>query len=290
AVAETAAGRGARVLLTGELGNATLSWAGLEVFPELISQGRWREAWRLWRAWTASGEVGVRAAALTVAGAWAPTGLWGAVRRVRAGRDQSLRHSALNPDRVQAMDLATRARDAGLDLHYRLRRDGFAARMWHLGWVDPGVFRKAALAAWGVDIRDPTSDRRLVEFCLTLPAESFFRNGRPRALAREVLADRAPAAVLAERRRGYQAADWAVALSAARGEARRMLERAGRGSGAAMLDMPRLQALVERWPQPHEWGTPEATSDYRQALLRGLAVAAFLEAADGPLGPNLDSE
>ncbi|MGZ9098407.1 MAG: asparagine synthase-related protein, partial [Brevundimonas sp.] len=55
AVAETAVGGGARVLLTGELGNATLSWAGLEVFPELISQGRWREAWRLGRAWTASG-------------------------------------------------------------------------------------------------------------------------------------------------------------------------------------------------------------------------------------------
>lgn len=288
AVAETAAGRGASVLLTGELGNATLSWAGVEVFPELMSQGRWREAWSHWRAWTASGEVEVRTAVLTVAGAWLPTWLWGALRRLRAGRDESLRHSALSPDRAKAMDLPARAREAGLDLNDRLRRDGFTSRLWHLGWIDPGVFRKATLAAWGVDIRDPTADRRLVEFCLTLPAKNFFRDGRSRALAREVLADRAPADVLSERRRGYQAADWPERLTAARGDLQRALERAGRTPGGVVLDLPRMRDLAERWPQSHEWRTPEKTADYRQALLRGLAVASFLETAYDQ--PGLEAE
>jgi hypothetical protein len=56
-----------------------------------------------------------------------------------------------------------------------------------------GITRKGTLADGGIDVRDPTADRRLIEFCLSVPTEQFFRNGVPRALARAALADRVPA-------------------------------------------------------------------------------------------------
>lgn len=282
-IAEAASRREARVLLTGELGNATLSWAGMEVFPELMRQGRWGEAWRLGRAWVASGAVGPRAAIATVLAPWIPGAIWGALRRLRSGPDAMLRHSALDPGRAASMNLPSRARRAGLDLHYRLRRDGFESRLWHIGWIDPGVFRKAALAAWGLDVRDPTADRRLVEFCLTLPAEAFFLDGRPRELARRVLADRAPAEVLADARRGHQAADWAETLTAARADVGRVLATAELARGAGMLDLARLRRLTDRWPEGGEWDNPETSGDYRQALLRGLSALAFLSRVKGDL-------
>jgi asparagine synthase (glutamine-hydrolysing) len=277
-VAEAAA-RKTRVLLTGELGNTTVSWAGTEVFPELMRQGRWGQAWRLARAWVASGAVGPRAAIIMVVAPWVPGVVWRALRHLRSGPGATLRHSALEP--VRAASMPSRARRAKVDLHYQPRRDGFESRLWHIGRTDPGVFRKATLAAWGVDVRDPTADRRLVEFCLTLPAESFFLDGRPRELARRVLADRAPAEVLAEPRRGYQAADWAETLTSARHEVRRILSTSDVGRGAEMLDLARLRQLAGHWPQGREWDSPEAALDYRQALPRGLSALVFLRRAAG---------
>ena len=36
-----------------------------------------------------------------------------------------------------------------------------------------GNYNKGTLAGWGIDVRDPTADRRLVEFCLTVPLETI---------------------------------------------------------------------------------------------------------------------
>lgn len=43
---------------------------------------------------------------------------------------------------------------------------------------DPGPLNAAANAVYGVDRRDPTSDRRALAFCLSLSEDRYLRNGR----------------------------------------------------------------------------------------------------------------
>jgi asparagine synthase (glutamine-hydrolysing) len=82
--------------------------------------------------------------------------------------------------------------------------------------MDQGNYNKGVLGGWGVDMRDPSADRRLVEFCLSVPPEQFLAGGVPRSLARRAFADRLPPEVLRERRKGYQAADWFEGMSVSR--------------------------------------------------------------------------
>src|SRR5439155_11182972 len=120
------------------------------------------------------------------------------------------KYSAIRPARLTELDLASRARARahGGDFTFRPWRDGIALRLASINWIDPGNYNKGTLGGWGIDVRDPTADRRLIEFCLSVPTEQFFRGGVLRALGRDALADRVPPEVLNETRRGLQAADW----------------------------------------------------------------------------------
>jgi asparagine synthase (glutamine-hydrolysing) len=135
-----------------------------------------------------------------------------------------------------------------------------------------GITRKGTLADGGIDVRDPTADRRLIEFCLSVPTEQFFRNGVPRALARAALADRVPAEVLNERRRGLQAVDWHEGMTAARSQ---ILEEIARleqnGPAVRALDLPHMRRLAENWPA-QGWHREDIVEQYRLALLRGISV------------------
>ena len=90
-------------------------------------------------------------------------------------------YSAINSSRAER--LREEARAAGLDFTYRPRRDPVGTRLWVMGRVDLGSYYKGALAGWGIDQRDPTADRDLVELCLSIPLRALPRR-RPRPGAR----------------------------------------------------------------------------------------------------------
>src|SRR5690606_34827797 len=99
---------------------------------------------------------------------------------------------------AQSLDLVRRARARGHDPGFRPHRDGWRMRMMALSLTDIGAWNKGMLAGWGIDQRDPTADRRLIEFCLSVPPREYLRGGRTRSLARRALADRLPAELLDE--------------------------------------------------------------------------------------------
>ena len=122
-------------------------------------------------------------------------------------------------------------------------------RLWVMQRGDTGNINKGTLAGWGIDRRDPMADKRLVEYCLSIPTDQYLSNGVPRSLAKRALADRLPQAVLNERRKGYQAADWHEGLTAARADITAELDRLAVFSPAAkLLDIERMKRLVENWP------------------------------------------
>lgn len=282
AINDAARERGLVVLLTGGMGNITLSYTGDELLPELIRQGRllrWMHEARGLHENQSVRWVSVLARSL---GPWFPAWLWRLARRINGASDHDLfTYTMLRPSRVDELGLRERAKARDQDLAYRPRKDGFMARMWMLARGDRGSWQKGVLAGWGLDVRDPTADRRLVEFCLSVPTDQFMRDGVPRALARLALADRLPAEVLNAPLKGYQAADWHEGLSASRVEVAAEVERlAACGSASAALATERMRQLVSDWPHAG-WNSHEVMEPYRLGLLRGISAGHFLRRAAG---------
>jgi asparagine synthase (glutamine-hydrolysing) len=213
-------------------------------------------------------------------GPWLPEPLWNAARRIGRGWRWDIgEYAAINPERRRSLDLDRRARENGFNLSYRPPRNGFDTRLWCLRRVDWGNNNKGVLGGWGIDMRDPTGDRRLVEFCLSLPAAAYMQGGMPRSLARAALSDRLPERVLGERDRGFQSIDWHEDMTASRDGLREEIERLEQvPAAAAALDLPRMRRLVEDWPT-EGWNTQRTQAVYRMALQRGIASGHFLRKA-----------
>lgn len=272
--------RGVNVLLTGALGNCSLSYEGWQLLPELAARGRWLRLAQEGRALVKAGRASWPGVVAAGFGPWIPDGPWRALKRLgQAFQGDVDDYSALNPARRRALDMDARASERGLDFLYRPRRNAVEYRLWVLGRVDLGNSNKGVLGGWGVDLRDPTADRRLLEFCLSLPTEAFLADGVPRALARGALADRLPTAVLGEHRRGKQAADWHEGFTASRDRVREEVERLEEVPAAATaLDLARMRRLIDEWPT-EGWDTAPVESAYRLALLRGVTSGYFLRKA-----------
>jgi asparagine synthase (glutamine-hydrolysing) len=269
------------VMLVGSMGNMTFSYTGAELMPELLRAGR-LVAWT--RAALAMRRRGARwrGVAATSFGPWAPPALWRLANRLNGSSERRLDdYAMLKTGQPWETRLSERARERGLDLSYRPWANGRAMRLWVMRRGDRGAAQKGALAGWGIDVRDPTSDRRLVEFCLAVPTDQFLRDGQPRALARRALADRLPAAVLEASGKGYQAADWHEGLGADRAGLAEEIERMeASGVASGLIATERMRRLMEDWPQSG-WERHAVTEPYRLAMLRGVSAGHFLRRAAG---------
>ena len=269
------------VMLTGQMGNMTISYSGMELLAELLRAGRWAELFRVGGALTARKEMRWRGVVAGSVGAYVPPRLWRLVSKLWDRDFNLLEYTAIRPDRLDEMNLPELAKERSVDFAYRPRRNGFETRIWVMGRVSLGNYNKGILAGWGVDQRDPTADRRLVEYCLGVPMHAFLSHGEPRALGRRALADRLPHAVLNERRKGYQAADWHEGLTAARAEIEAEVSRLAEcGPAAQTLDLGRLRVLLDNWPE-RGWERNGVLNAYRFALLRGVSAGHFLRRASG---------
>ncbi|NML05425.1 asparagine synthetase B [Sphingomonas sp. G-3-2-10] len=273
-----AAERKLRVVLHGTMGNLSISYDGIHLFGELAAKRRFLRLFREGRAlvkakrgrWT-----GVLAQAF---GEKIPRRLWVALRRWREGATIDIgTYTAIRPDRLAAM--IERGAERGFDTAMRRRADGVAARLRTLHRIDMGNNGKGWIAGWGIDMRDPTADRRLIEYCLRVPTEQFLVKGEFRAMARRAFADRIPARVIAERRKGRQVIDWHEGLSGARARLREEIDRLEQVPEAvAALDLDRMRRLVDAWPEDG-WESQQAAVDYRFALLRGVVSGQFMRKA-----------
>ncbi|OPJ62715.1 asparagine synthase-related protein [Clostridium oryzae] len=78
----------------------------------------------------------------------------------------------------------------------------------HIGTIETRISLANKIA-----IRDPSRDKRVIEFCLSLPSEQFVRNGEQRLLIRRALKGIIPDKIrLNTARRGIQSADWVQRL------------------------------------------------------------------------------
>ena len=277
-----AAGR--RAVLTGEGGNLSFSLSGHERLAELLGAGRPRALWRAAGA-PVRGRVGATRLLLGRAALpWLPPPLQRAVLRCVRGRRQRMPppFGAVHPGYARATRLVERIRAQGGWPYRPLARSCAEAQLQgHTSAMrqsDARAVKRALATLHGVALREPLNDRRLVEWCLGLPAEAFFDRGRPRLLARRVLRGRVPRALFSAPR-GLQAADWHLRLTRALPGIRATLDDwRGDPEVAGRIDLDRLSRLLDTWPAE----TPRGVRDHpefplaRVGLGHALAAGTFI--------------
>ena len=265
AVLDAARARGISVMLTGEVGNLTISAGGLSTLAQFIRRGRLLRWWREARGIAGTGP-NWRGVLATSLGPWIPGSIWRTL--VASHVLGEANGSRLIRPPLRALIQGRAARQSRI-----LRGPGHDRELrWKLiSEHQPANFRKGILARWGIDERDPTSDRRLAEFCFSLPPELFLSRGVTRRLARVGLADRLPRAVI-EAARGYQYADWYGQIDQPR--LRRALVKLEAGPAASLLDFDALRDRVASWPQS-DWNSMENIGEFRVSFLMALSAASF---------------
>ncbi len=277
AIHSAARASGSKVIFKASAGNLTISYAGLEWLPQLLANGRLltltKVGFGLARAGMPLKSLGAHAL-----GPFIPAGTWRLLQGIRGKVEDMWGMSAVS--RKHAAELESKGKQRGLDLADRPRRDPFEARLRALRHADGGNAYKGVLAEWGLSVRDPTADRRVIEYCLAVPNEEFVRDGVPRALARRSFADRLPPEVAGLRLRGHQSADWYEALDRARPEIQDEIAAISRCAEAAeALDLDWLEETLASWPS--DWSGDTIRDRYRLGLLRGISAGHFMRKVKG---------
>lgn len=264
---------GARVLLTGAIGNFTISSAPATLLADYLRAGRWG-------AWLRESVGAIRDRRARLRGVlassfepWIPRPLWSQLERFSS---MTQPRAALPVGPLWERQLAD---EITADDDARRTSDFYTETLASVRDLDTAEYRKGVLARWGVEERDPTADQRIVEFMMSLPLDMFLKNGTRRPLARAALADRVPEVVLAEKKKGYQASDWHQGLTADLPAVRALAERIAADPVAAeVVDVALVRRLLDNWPTGG-WTDPLVTARYRSALLLALSAGHFLVAA-----------
>jgi len=129
-------------------------------------------------------------------------------------------------------------------------------------------------SGFGIDVRDPTCDKRLMEFCLSIPDDQYVRNGRDRWLIRRAMKDIMPSIVLDEKRRGRQAADVGRRVLVHYEETETTLQQIEKSPLAGRyLDLPLMRRTLSLARKNLD---AKATGDLGTIFLRGLMAGRFL--------------
>jgi len=270
---------GIRVLLSGHKGNGTISYSGVRALRDDLAQLHVARVAREVTALARAGRTGRREvfrdevllpllppAVATRLDQWSG-------RRVPSLLDATV--SAINPQFAQAMDVERRAHATHRD-HAGARHLGaLAQRVTMLtGGIDTYDAYSGYRARYGVETRDPTADRRVVEFCFGIPSAQYLRDGVDRWLVRRAMAGRLPDQIRTRTTIGGQGADWVEWLPALRPWIERELrELAQHETARECLDLDRMQSLVQHWPSPLQ---RTHFRMYNLLLLRGLMMGCFI--------------
>jgi asparagine synthase (glutamine-hydrolysing) len=277
------------VLLLSEWGNFTFSDKGTWGFVEYFLNGRWRQLWRSLAALPDSeGSMLKRFLARSIV-PLLPNRLWRLLRRVVLPKDE------LALELMQPLSRQYRS-ESGAD--ERLRASGHQFERYqpwnrrHAQQLlfqnfdgEPDEIYQAFEQMYGVAQRDPTAYRPFVEFCFGLPVELFMRDGQMRWLAKEMSKGIMPEEQRANCFNGRWDADWHVRIGRRRTEYLAELDRLGRDERlAGMLDLPRLRAVLEDWPDQTETD-PQKYMTREFAVPRALLAARFINYVEGRNAP-----
>jgi asparagine synthase (glutamine-hydrolysing) len=280
-LATAARSAGHDVMLSGDMGNFTISNNGWSLFPELLRTGRWC---RLFQEIKASGHRRKRVIRTFTIAPFIPTPLFRRYKEWRrAGLPPWHSFSAIHPEFATKSGVIERAAREHLPFDAPPPRDGRLALIdsFHCFSETADWFAKLR-ATYGIDTRTPAFDRRLVEFCVGIPEDQYLRKGCDRWLIRRAMKGRLPDSVLTSKKRGAQAADWFPRLTRERESVAAELRRLAESPDvASIIDLPRLTAILDNWPDCEPPVYSDESSPLAWSLPQALGAACFIENVAG---------
>jgi asparagine synthase (glutamine-hydrolysing) len=274
--------RGIGVMLSGVSGNATISWETHAILGYFFRRLRWGKLLKTTLSLRDHGDISFRAAIRASLGGFMPE--WGKRKLIPDSNLKALYSPLINPELARSYDLQARI----FENHYFDASDLVVERSRLFEFADFGPINAATEAVTGVSVRDPTGDKRIYDFCFSIPPEQYVAGGESRSLARRAMKGRLPESVLNCYKVGLQAADWYLtvgeALPALRNEAALMEQ-----SPAARhtLDLPRLHDLLDTWPDSG-FEKKEISYVWDLALSRAIGMGHFLRTHDPAVTGGVD--
>jgi asparagine synthase (glutamine-hydrolysing) len=254
---ETASAQGCPVLLTGQLGNAGISWKG-DVFSQPLPYQIRKLGLTGWTERRAQQML--------------PCSIVRAIRGLK--RHKRWERTAIRPDFAADLHLFERWQSDPMEAPYL---PPLTARFHILkpGRSLAGDLHAGFGATAGISVSDPTADPRVLEYCLSVPDRIFIdpETGTDRWLIRAAMKDRLPDTVRLNRKRGIQAADLVPRLRACRDEVEEALDECARGQAAEFIDVPHMRRV---W---HRIETEDNSEVFRLAitiLTRGIMAGLFV--------------
>lgn len=262
AIRDQARADGATAVLTGEMGNLSLNAGGLPALAVLIAQRRLASAWREARLLARAGTIRWRGAAAAVLSGHVPGTLLQWFGERLAGGPPARPETFL------------RERGTGDRRAERLPADAYEARLAMIRETESGVHRILSERHWNLIEADPTADRALIEWSLTLPPEAFLKNGELRPMARRALQGWLPDPVLNSHLRGLQSADWYQMTSAA--DCRHVLAEIREHQPVReFLDIAALDRAISEWPSS-DWNSAAHYARFRVGVVGALCTGLFI--------------
>ncbi|PKN92372.1 MAG: asparagine synthetase B [Chloroflexi bacterium HGW-Chloroflexi-6] len=267
---ESAKSKGLGALLTGQWGNATVSWNGWWGSISLSTLIRQRNLKQIIK--------------YKILAPFVPASVFDYYQMFRSRRNEEpwSDYSAINPAFARRINLLERMHSSGHDPTYRhFSRSSHEAR---IGFLTPGKYVLDALyaeigAAYDCEVRDPTVDKRLIEYCVGIPDNFYITdNQSTRLIIRRAMEGYLPDEVRLNKRRGLQAADLGYRLLADAQNMETSLALLNNFIQAqTYLDTDKMQVIWKKLQQQVDF---RVTMDSMTILLRGLMAGLFLYNGD----------
>lgn len=220
--AEEAERQGIHTIMTGQIGNFTISWGGPAAkkvsFPRRINRHlrRYHQSWFEWTMGRRTNKP------------------WG---HISAIHEKLSRQTNLLP-RYKEKNLSNASSHAD-DIRVLLFKRG-------LLMIGSGL-HTAIRCVYDVEHWDPTADKRIVEFCLRIPYDIFQQGKRSRLLVRDGLREIVPQMICDRTTQGMQSADWYKKLDRQKSEIQQILKSWGNTLIADYIDVEQLLKKLKDW-------------------------------------------
>lgn len=278
-ILKTSSDMGVGVILNGQLGNFTVSWGSyMPYFLHLLKKLRFISFFREVAAYCRTEEISPLSYHRSILHQLLPLSLVRYIYQMHGGEDSVYLSSPINMKFYQAMRESKRQNAFGVDPIYLKFADSYHQR---LKLLNPAIFShigavQAKLSmAYGVEQRDPTADKRLIEFCLNLPEKLWLRGDMQRGLIRSAMKGIIPDKLrLNLKYRGRQSADWVQRIIPDWDKARAEISKIGASSlEKKYLDIPRIREFLKK---NHDLDYRDDGVHGLRLLLRALIFSRFL--------------
>ena len=159
---------------------------------------------------------------------------------------------------------------------FNKNKNGQSLRM---NLIRPGQHRAGGTkyqmsAGTNMEIADPTIDKRVLEYCTSIPEDQFYQNGQSRLLIRRAMKNILPDKVRLCTRRGLQASDLVTRLYHTRNEVKEYLNQISASDFVrSYLDIPKMWQVYQRLEKGENVRRDNMVNSI---LLRGLMAGLFL--------------